>query len=237
MKALRTKYLSLTAALFLLSCNAPARYDVVIVGGGTSGTAAGLQSARLGMLTSAGVSATDGNYALRGGIWDEFRSELERHYGGPEALRTGWVSNILFEPSVGDSLFKRMAAREPNLEVRYRTTAAGFDRRDGVWHLEIECGGKRERIAARVLIDATELGDVARELGVPYDVGMDATSETGEKEALEAPNDIVQDLTYVAVLKDYGRDVTIPRPEGYDPALFACCCINHHTLWTKFFIR
>ena len=136
------------------------------------------------------------------------------------------MSNILFEPSVGDSLFKRMAAREPNLEVRYRTTAAGFDRRDGVWHLEIECGGKRERIAARVLIDATELGDVARELDVPYDVGMDATSETGEKEALEAPNYIVQDLTYVAVLKDYGRDVTIPRPEGYDPALFACCCIN-----------
>ena len=51
MKTLRTKYLSLTAALFLLSCNAPARYDVVIVGGGTSGTAAGLQSARLGART------------------------------------------------------------------------------------------------------------------------------------------------------------------------------------------
>ena len=63
-------------------------YDVVIAGGGTSGTAAGIQAARMGartlvveefdwlggMLTSAGVSATDGNYRLRGGLWHEFRT-------------------------------------------------------------------------------------------------------------------------------------------------------------------
>ena len=72
----------------------------------------------------------------------------------------------MFEPSVGDSLFKRMAAREPNLEgalsydgLRFRTpqrrVAAGDrSRRE-----------KARRIAARVLIDATELGDVAKELG------------------------------------------------------------------------
>ena len=80
-----------------------AGYDVVIVGGGASGTAAGLQAARMGartliveefdwlggMLTSAGVSATDGNYRLRGGIWDEFRTELARHYGCDSALITG----------------------------------------------------------------------------------------------------------------------------------------------------
>lgn len=243
--------LSAGAALLLLcgtmACSGVSEYDVVIIGGGTSGVAAGLQSARLGartliveefdwlggMLTSAGVSATDGNQVLRGGIWDEFRTELENHYGGPKALCTGWVSKTMFEPSVGDSLFKRMAAREPNLEVRYRTTASGFERRNGVWQLEIDRDGKSERIAARVLIDATELGDVAKELGVPYDVGMDATSETGEKEALDAPNDIVQDLTYVAVLKDYGRDVTIPQPEGYDPAVFACCCINDNCITPK----
>lgn len=243
--------LSAGAALLLLcgtmACSGVSEYDVVIIGGGTSGVAAGLQSARLGartliveefdwlggMLTSAGVSATDGNQVLRGGIWDEFRTELENHYGGPKALCTGWVSKTMFEPSVGDSLFKRMAAREPNLEVRYRTTASGFERRNGVWQLEIDRDGKSERIAARVLIDATELGDVAKELGVPYDVGMDATSETGEKEALDAPNDIVQDLTYVAVLKDYGRDVTIPQPEGYDPAVFACCCINENCITPK----
>lgn len=248
---MKRRILSAGAALLLLcgtmACSGVSEYDVVIVGGGTSGVAAGLQSARLGartliveefdwlggMLTSAGVSATDGNQVLRGGIWDEFRTELENHYGGPKALCTGWVSKTMFEPSVGDSLFKRMAAREPNLEVRYRTTASGFERRNGVWQLEIDRGGKSERIAARVLIDATELGDVAKAVGVPYDVGMDAAAETGEKEALDAPNDIVQDLTYVAVLKDYGRDVTIPQPEGYDPALFACCCINDNCVTPK----
>lgn len=248
---MKRRILSAGAALLLLcgtmACSGVSEYDVVIVGGGTSGVAAGLQSARLGaktliveefdwlggMLTSAGVSATDGNQVLRGGIWDEFRTELENHYGGPKALCTGWVSKTMFEPSVGDSLFKRMAAREPNLEVRYRTTASGFERRNGVWQLEIDRGGKSERIATRVLIDATELGDVAKAVGVPYDVGMDAAAETGEKEALDAPNDIVQDLTYVAVLKDYGRDVTIPQPEGYDPALFACCCINDNCVTPK----
>ena len=123
------KYLQLLACLGLFACGSAERYDVVIVGGGASGTAAGLQAARMGartliveefdwlggMLTSAGVSATDGNYRLRGGIWDEFRTELARHYGCDSALMTGWVSNVLFEPSVGDSIFKRLVAREPNL--------------------------------------------------------------------------------------------------------------------------
>jgi hypothetical protein len=39
-------------------------------------------------------------------------------------------------------------------------------------------------------------------------------------------NDIVQDLTYAAILQDYGAeaDCTIVRPPGYDPAPFRCAC-------------
>ena len=98
--------------------------DVLVVGGGASGTTAGIQAARLkcktliveefewlgGMLTSAGVSAIDGNYNLPSGLWEEFRQELYAHYGGAKALKTGWVSNVLFEPSVADSILKKMAS-------------------------------------------------------------------------------------------------------------------------------
>ena len=75
------------ASVLLHSCGGTeAYYDVVVVGGGAGGTSAGIQSARSGasvliveetpwlggMLTSAGVSAFDGNYRLRGGLFGEF---------------------------------------------------------------------------------------------------------------------------------------------------------------------
>ncbi|HSM47590.1 MAG TPA: FAD-dependent oxidoreductase, partial [Draconibacterium sp.] len=70
--------------------------DVLVIGGTTGGISAGLQSARLnvstiimeespwlgGMVTSQGVSATDGNHHLHSGIWNEFRERLRIHYGG-----------------------------------------------------------------------------------------------------------------------------------------------------------
>jgi hypothetical protein len=34
-------------------------------------------------------------------------------------------------------------------------------------------------------------------------------------------------------LKDHHRDVTIPRPEGYDPVEFACACINDNCVTPK----
>ncbi len=117
----------------LLSCNKKnyIKTDVLIIGGGTSGISAGIQSARLntktviieefpwlgGMLTTAGVSAVDGNYKLPSGIWGEFKDSLVSYYGSIEALKTGWVSNVLFEPRVGDKIFKSIASKEPYLKI------------------------------------------------------------------------------------------------------------------------
>lgn len=214
--------------------------DVLILGGGASGTVAGIQAARMGvraliveetewlggMLTSAGVSAIDGNHNMPAGIWGEFRNHLYQYYGGAAAVETGWVSNTLFEPSVGNKILQQMVAAEPSLGVWYKTSWKKVIKRNGAWEVIVDKDGKERIITASVLIDATELGDVMAKLGVKYAVGMDSRSVTGESFAPEHANDIVQDLTYVVTLKDYGHGANkvIPRPVAYDPKEFECSC-------------
>lgn len=217
------------------------RTDVLVIGGTTSGTTAAIASARMGaatlvvdptpmlggMLTAQGVSATDGNFELASGLWDEFRSHLRHRYGGIGALWTGWVSTTLFEPHVADSVFKAMAAAEPNLTVLHGYRLTGIMRRGKhVTGAEFtDAQGGRLRVKARITIDATDLGEALPLSGTAYRVGMDARADTGEALAPEKPMDIVQDLTLVAILKDYGpgADRTIPRPDGYDPEEFRRC--------------
>ena len=120
-------------AFFFASCakNKIQEVDVLVIGGGASGVTAGIQSARMGantlileetpwlggMLTSAGVSAIDGNYNLPAGLWGEFRQNLADYYGGLDSLKTGWVSNVLFEPSVGNKILHQMVSAEKQLRV------------------------------------------------------------------------------------------------------------------------
>ncbi len=219
------------------------RTDVLVIGGGVGGTAAAIQSARLGvktvlveptimlggMLTAAGVSCTDGNDQLPSGMWEEFRQALYKHYGR-NRLNTGWVSNTNFEPHVADSIFKVWAAKEKNLTVVFgyefetvskkgnKVTAASFHNKSNTEALKVN---------ATVIVDGTELGDVFAKAGAAYDLGMDDPAISGEKEAREK-NDIIQDLTWAAVLKDYGKDAekTIVKPDGYDAKKYYCTCTD-----------
>lgn len=228
------------AALFFCSACSGPKTEVLVIGGSASGVAAGIQSARLGaktiileehlwlggMLTSAGVSAVDGNYRMPAGIFGEFRDSLVAHYGSLGALATGWVSNVLFEPSVGARIYKNMAAREPNLTVQYETKFISAEKTATGWKVVADHNGKQEVFEADILIDATELGDVAKACGVKYDIGIEDRNISGEAWAGDKNCDIIQDLTYAMILKDYGpeADMTIERPENYDPSLFYCSC-------------
>ncbi|WP_455627890.1 FAD-dependent oxidoreductase [Parabacteroides chinchillae] len=224
--------------IFLTACQQPKEVDVLIIGGGASGTAAGIQAARLGAntliveeyewlggaLTSAGVSCIDGNYRLPSGIFGEFRNELSNYYGGTDSLRTSWVSAVAAEPSVMNKIFKQMAEKENRLDLWYNSTVQKIEKMPRGWRVVIDKGGEYQLLEAKVLIDGTELGDVAKACGVKYDIGMEAKSLSGEDIGPEVSNNIIQDLTYVAILKDYGKDVTIAKPKGYDPSIFYCTC-------------
>ena len=236
---MRILALAMSGLMFCLSsCVKQEEVDVLIVGGGASGISAGIQSARMGvkavvleetpwvggMLTSAGVSCIDGNYNLRSGIFGEFIDSLAVRYGGWEALKTGWVSNVNYEPNVGQEVLSNMAAScGEKLDLRRNTKVVSLVGEDGDWIITAKPEkGRKYKVRAGVLIDATELGDVAKACGVEYKIGMEASEDTGESIAPQEANDIIQDLTYVAFLKDYGpdADMTIEKPEGYDPAPF-----------------
>lgn len=224
-------------------------YDLIIIGGGASGTAAGIAAGRSGaktliieegpwlggMLTAAGVSAIDGNHQLPTGIWGEFRSKLIEHYGSQQALSTGWVSHTLFEPKVGNEIFQKMVSETENLAVHFRSQWKAARYIEGEWTVTALRDGQSYEVKAPILIDATELGDVAASQGLPYRLGMDAREEIGEAFAPEQSNDIVQDLTYVVTLQDFGigSDHTIPKPVNYDPAEFACACAHADPITDK----
>ena len=213
---------------------------VLVVGGGASGCCAGIQSARMGMetiiveespwlggmLTAAGVTATDGCYYLRGGLFGEFTDKLAGKYGGYGALKTGWVSNILFEPSVGERSFEELCSAESQLTVVKEARFTSLTKKAKGWSVSfVKDDGSAVTYDCDILIDATELGDVAKAAGVRYRIGMDSSAETGEAAAI-GPNDVVQDMTMVMTLKKYDRDMTITRPEGYDESLYVNCCKN-----------
>ena len=220
--------------------------QVLVIGGGTGGTAAGIQSARLGvatiiaepspwlggMLSAAGVTATDGNHNLPSGLWGEFREKIYTVYGGVNKVATGWVSNTQFEPHIADSIFKAMATAEKKLTVLYNWQFVKALKKGNTITGAIFINKKHEKlqINAIITIDATELGDVMAAAKVPHHVGMEAGNTTGENVGVTAASNIVQDLTYVAILKDFGpkADCTIAKPQGYNPMEFDGACTNYY---------
>lgn len=246
---MKTRFYLFLIAVTTLYCsqNESLTYDIVIVGGGTSGTAAAIQAGRMGadvlllqeqewlggMLTAAGVSATDGNHKLPSGIWGEFRDSLYARYGGPEALFTGWVSNTQFEPHIGAQIFQNIINELPNVD-----RIVGFSLQSA--QLELQENGKRRlqeitvstnsgknlSIQASVFIEATEYGDLLGVADVPYSHYMETADMTGELSAPSNTHPYVQDLTYVAIVEDYSpmNAPLVEKPDSYNPAEFDCMC-------------
>lgn len=222
------------------------RAEVLVVGGGTGGTAAAIQAARRGvrtvlvsefpwlggMLTSAGVSAPDGNELLpwQTGLWGAYLRELERRQ--PTGLDHGWVSFFTYDPAIGAQIFADWVAELPDLkwisgQVPLEVLKQG-DRVIGVRFAEVT-------VYAQITLDGTELGDLLALGEVPYRWGWEWQAELAEPSAPIGPSALTQQYpvqvpTWVVVLQDYGEDgqaPEIPPPPGYDPGKFTGAWDNY----------
>lgn len=214
------------------------QYELLVLGGGCGGTAAAIQAARLGintllveetpwlggMVTAAGVSAFDGNkYAVGGGIFAEFRSMIEDYYGGADKTFTGWISLTCFEPKKGMEFLHTLASKEKNLDIWFNSSALSAIKDGAVIKGAkiIKADGTEIDVHAVYTIEATEFGDFLKMADIPYRLGRDAKSDTGEEHACDEWDGEVQDVTFCAILKKFDSDAPRITPSAdYSPERF-----------------
>lgn len=213
------------------------RTDVLVIGGSASGTAAALQCARSkvktilvepgpwlgGEMTSGGMCTLEGNRNLPSGIWGEFRKKVREFYLKTPGYDTTVNAVLRFEPYTGAAILKKMTDTVKNLTLKLNTPWIAVKKNGTGWDVTITEKGKTNIIKTQVLIDATGTGDVAAMAGVPFSTGFDSRKDTGEQLAPENAIPVIQDITWCAILKDYGKDAdkTLQQPAGYDPANYA----------------
>jgi len=204
--------LYILTAISVFGCKGTKRdvhsFDVVVVGGTSSGVVAAVQAARMGKsvvlveqsqhlggLTSGGLGATDiGNKKAISGIAREFYGRIYQHYSKDDAwvyqerrqYRTGeksWDEEKtwwMFEPHVAEAIFKALID-EANVTVCYgeRLDLKSGVRKEGTRIQAVTMESGKEFVG-RMFIDATYEGDLMAKAGVSYTVGREANAKYGE---------------------------------------------------------
>ena len=192
-----------------------------------------------GQLTAQGVPALDEHehierfggtrsyYALREAIRDHYRRLSPALAAVPHPNPGGcWVTRLAFEPRVAVGALHAMAqplVESGRLRILTRAKAARAevtaDRVERVLAVHLDTR-RWTRIRPRIVIDATELGDLLPLAGAEYVIGAESKAETGEPHAqpVEPKVHCVQSLTYTFVLENTGpgHAHVIPKPARYE---------------------
>jgi hypothetical protein len=212
--------------------------DILVIGGGASGTAAAIQGARSklktllvepgpwlgGSMTAGGMCVVEGNRNLPSGIWGEFRKRVHEFYKTTPGFDTAYNATLRFEPYTGAAILKKITDTVKNLTVKLNTPFTAIEKDGTGWQVSITIDGKTTTVKAKVVIDGTETGDVAAKAGEAFVSGFDSTQDTGESLAPQTALPRIQDITWIAIVKDFGRaaDRTITKPQGYDANEYTC---------------
>ncbi|MBQ9564069.1 MAG: FAD-dependent oxidoreductase [Synergistaceae bacterium] len=213
-------------------------YDVIVAGGGTGGIAAAIQAARLGcsvlvvensgwiggQAIAAGVSTMDDFSRIKSGLYLEFFSKFSRYYAsrGKSVGTCYWdPRTVAFEPHVGQAMLLELVDETRRRRGTILDILPGLItgvKREGkqVRGVTLRTQGGTRPVACKVLIDATEYGDILPLARAAYRVGNSAVP-------FVKPEAMIQDITWVAVIKKYPGGVPSdlrpfnPLP-GYDLA-------------------
>ena len=202
-----------------------------------------------GQLTSQGVSCPDEHSYIETcatASYGAFRRLVREYYQlgfrlsekgraqKPLNPGAGWVSHICHEPRAGLAAIDRLlrpAIDTGMLRVLTNASVTGVEARAGmVSKVEVRAptGATSSSTATaasivihpRYVIEATPLGDFLEQAGVPFSVGMESQSETGEPHAYPGPPDPrgVQGFTYCFAVerRPVGENHTIAKPALYD---------------------
>ncbi|MDO4219107.1 MAG: FAD-dependent oxidoreductase [Synergistaceae bacterium] len=193
-------------------------YDVVVVGAGLSGVSAAISAARRGMrvlvvedtevvggqAVASAVSTMDDMRATRHGIYVEFLNKATNYYRNsqtPVNICLWSNTSFAFEPKIIDKILREMMAETGKITLVNGARVLSAEVKDNtVTSINIIQGGKQTSVAAKIFIDATECGDFIPLTGARYRVGNGIFPSISE-------DSIIQDITYVAVLKKYGDDM------------------------------
>lgn len=191
------------------------KYDLIILGSSTSGVCALIEASRNklkvalieegnsigGMLTSAGVCAFDGNNNICGGIFREFRDKLLQYYD-KDFLDTGWVSNTLFEPEVGEKILLSMVDYD-YADIFLSVKKVSFNKfiktNLNIDSIEFDSNNEKYNITSKYYIFADEMGDMIHKLNLKTHYGLEADMDSPYQ--LSHP----QDFTYNAILQFDGE--------------------------------
>jgi uncharacterized protein YbdZ (MbtH family) len=191
-------------------------FDIVIAGAGPGGIAAALQAARMGskvllleetdiiggQMIAAGVTSMDiMDRRWASGIYKEFENKIIEYYKqrNKSVGTCYWNDNsVCFEPSVGHRVLQQMIEEEKNITLRLKTQIIKVLKENNKIVGVITSDGKE--IKTKILIDATEYGDILPLAGANYRAGKGTNSSP-------QLDSCIQDITYVAVIKKYPQGI------------------------------
>jgi len=154
--------------------------DVLVIGGSPSGVVAAIQCARSKVKTilvaqriGLGGDSIDGKHItittgknIPSGTWGEFEKRM-RSLTGDRLMKSASVPRSLsFDQEAAETVLKKMTDTIQGLSVYVDASFISIEKDGEGWEARMSQNGKSLRIKARVVIDATENGTVAKNAGV-----------------------------------------------------------------------